>query len=94
MKLGVQVWPRPGHTVLDGDLPLLPKRGRSPRFSAHVCCSQMAAWINMPLGTEVGLGPGDFVIDGDPAPSRKKAQPPPNFWPMSIVATVAHVSYC
>jgi len=22
----------------------------------------------MPLGTEVGLGPGDIVLDGDPAP--------------------------
>ena len=22
----------------------------------------------MPFGTEVGLGPGDIVLDGDPAP--------------------------
>jgi len=29
----------------------------------HICCGQMAAWINMPLGMEVGLGPGDFVLD-------------------------------
>ena len=29
----------------------------------------------MPLGMEVGLGPGDFVLDGDPAP-RKRSQPP------------------
>jgi len=30
----------------------------------------MAAWIKMPLGMKVGLGlgPGDFVLDGDPAP--------------------------
>jgi len=28
----------------------------------------MAGWIKMPLGTEVGLGPGDVVLDGDPAP--------------------------
>ena len=26
----------------------------------------------MPLGVEVGLGPGDFVFDWDPAPPRKK----------------------
>jgi len=26
----------------------------------------------MPLGMEVGLSPGDFVLDGDPAPSPKK----------------------
>jgi len=27
----------------------------------------MAAWIKMSLGMELGLGPGDFVLDGDPA---------------------------
>jgi len=32
----------------------------------------------MPLGTEIGLGPGDIVIDGDP---RKGAQQPPTFRP-------------
>jgi len=25
----------------------------------------------MPFGTEVGLGPGDIVLDGDPAPPKK-----------------------
>jgi len=30
----------------------------------------------MPLGMEVGLGPGDFVLDGDPAPLPKKGTPP------------------
>ena len=32
----------------------------------------MAAWIKMPLGMELGLGPGDFVLDGDPAPLPPK----------------------
>jgi len=36
----------------------------------------MAAWIKMPLGMEVGLGPGDFVLDGDPAPAPSPLQ----FW--------------
>ena len=27
----------------------------------------MAAWIKMSLGMELGLGPGDFVLDGDPS---------------------------
>jgi len=27
---------------------------------------QTAEWIKMPLGTEVGLGPDDIVLDGDP----------------------------
>ena len=31
----------------------------------------------MPLGTEVGLGPGDTVLDGDPAPRPKKGAEPP-----------------
>ena len=37
----------------------------------------------MPLGIEIGLGPGDFVIQ---LPPEKMAHTPPNFWPMSIVA--------
>ena len=40
----------------------------------------------MPLGVEVGLGPCDFVLDGDPAPQKRRAKPPSCFWPMSIVA--------
>jgi len=41
----------------------------------------------MALGMEVGLGPDDFVFDGDPATRRKEGTPtPPKFWPMSIVA--------
>jgi len=28
---------------------------------------------------EVGLGPGDIVLDGDPAPSPKKGAQPPDF---------------
>jgi len=33
----------------------------------------------MPLGTEVGLSPGDFVFDGDPAPPQKGGGAPPQF---------------
>jgi len=40
----------------------------------------MAAWIKMPLSIELGLGPGDFVLDVDPAPLPKKAaEPQKNF---------------
>jgi len=28
----------------------------------------------MPVGTEVGLSPGDFVLDGDPAPYPKRGK--------------------
>ena len=47
-------------------------KGHSPQFSTHICCVQRAAWIKMPLGMEVGLGPGDFVLDGYPAPPPQK----------------------
>jgi len=33
----------------------------------------------MPLGTEVGLGPGDIVLDGDPAPPLAKMGHSPQF---------------
>jgi len=36
----------------------------------------------MPLGMEIGLGPGDFVFDGDPAPPRKKGTAPTQFCPL------------
>jgi len=32
-------------------------------FSAHFCCAQMAGCMKMPLGMEVGLSPGEFVLD-------------------------------
>ena len=68
--------PQPsGLCVRWGPSPLL-KKGRTPEFSAHVYCGQTAAWIKMPLGMEVGLGPGDFVLDEDPATSRKREHPP------------------
>ena len=73
-------------------------KGASPQFSAHVYCGQTAGWIKMPLGTEVDVSPGHIVLDGDPArpPPAKGAQQAAalSFWPMSIVATVAHLSYC
>jgi len=61
------------------------KRVDSPQFLAHVYCGQMARWIKMPLGAEVGLGPSDIVLDGDLAPPTKGARPqifgPCPFWP-------------
>ena len=39
----------------------------------------------MALGTEMGLGPGHIVLDGDPAPSPKKgAEPPSIFGPFLL----------
>ena len=62
----------------------LPKKeGTGSQFSAHVRCGQTAGWINMPLGMEVGLRPGDIVLDGDPAPPPQKGSTAaPQFQPM------------
>ena len=80
MKLGTQVGLGPGHIVLDRDPAPLPQRGAAPtKFSAHICCGQMSAWIKMPLGMEVGLSPSHFVLDGDPVfplQQRGGARPP------------------
>ena len=50
-----------------------------PHFLAHVYYGQTAAWIRIPLSTEVGLSPGDTVLDGDPpAPYGKGHSSPCN----------------
>jgi len=36
----------------------------------------------MPLGIEVGLGQGDFVLNGNPATPKRGTTP--NFWQMAI----------
>ena len=62
-----------------------PKGAQTRQFSAHICCGQMDAWIKMSLGMELGLGPGDFVLDGDPVAPPQKGADPQNFRPMFIV---------
>ena len=55
----------------------------------------MAARIKTPLGTEVGLDLRDIVLDGIPAPRKRGTEAPtPSFRPMTVVATVADLSYC
>jgi len=67
--------------MLDEDPTPAPKKGAEPpKFSPHTYCGQTAVWIKMVLGMEIGLSPGDFVLDGDPAPSPQKgAETPPQF---------------
>ena len=113
--LGMELGLGPGDVVLDGDIaniaPLPKKGAESPHFSAHVYCGQTAGWMKVVLGMDVGLSPGDFVLYGDPVippeqrggghivldgfPAlRERRTASPSFRPMSIVATVAHLSYC
>jgi len=61
---------------------------------ALVYCGQTVGWINMKLGMRVGLGPGHIVLNGNPARFPKGAEPPPNFQPISAVATWLDGSRC
>jgi len=75
MQLGLS----PGRIVLAGDPAPLPQGDRAPQFSTHVRCGHTAGWIKVPLGMEVGLGPGDFVLDGDQPPPPQKGCRVPQF---------------
>ena len=93
IPVGMEVGLGPGDCVRW--VPSSPReKGTAPtQFLAHVYCGQMSGWIKTPLGTEVHLGPGHIVLDEVRA-TAKGAQQPPSFRPMSIVATVVHLSYC
>ena len=80
--------PRPRRLCVRwGPSPIPLKGGRAPhllpppQFSAHFYCGQTAACTKMPLGLELGLGPGDFVLYGDPAPPPPKGHRSPIFDP-------------
>ena len=91
MALGMEVGLGPGDFLMDGD-PATPRKKRTP---THPIFGPCLLWPNgwTPLGTEVDLGPGHFVLDGFPD-IRERATAAPCFRPMSIVATVAHLSSC
>jgi len=38
----------------------------------------------VPLGTEVGLSPGDIILDGDPAPPTERNTATPLFGPCLV----------
>ena len=60
-----------------------------------VYCGKTVGWIKIKLVTEVGLGPGDIVLDGTQFPPPKGAQQPPLFLAHVYCGqTVADLSYC
>ena len=93
MPLGMGIGLGPGDLVLDGDpqkghspsanfwpMSIAAKRLAQPPIFDPCPCDQTARCIKMQLGMEVGLGPGDFVLDGDPAlPSPKRGRSTPKF---------------
>jgi len=96
MALGMEVSLGPGDFVFNGDPLSYPQnRGHTHHHSvlAHVYCGQTAGWMKTPVGTEVDLSPGHTVLDGVPA-LRETGTTALSFRPVSIVATVAHLSYC
>jgi len=58
-----------------------------------VYCGQTVGRIKMKLGTQVGLGPGHTVSEGDPAPPPPKGHSPQIFGP-SVVAKWLDGSRC
>jgi len=64
-------WP---HCVRWGPSSSSSKGAQPPNFWP---ISVAAAWIKMSLGMELGLGLGDFVLDGDPAPPSRRGEAPP-----------------
>ena len=46
----------------------------------------------MPLGKQVGVGPGHIVLDGDPMGTQPPTAAPSHFRPMSIVAKRSPIS--
>ena len=76
-------WSKP-HCTRWGRSSRPPKMGQTPLIFGP--CRQTAGCIKMPLGMEVGLSPGDFVLDGDAAFPPLKGHSPPIFvqcplWP-------------
>ena len=93
MKPGARVGLNPGHIVLDGDPPPLPKGTQPPIFGPYLLwpygwMDQDATWYGS------RPGPRPHCVRMGPRSPVKGAQQLPRFRPMSIVATVAHLSYC
>ena len=80
MPLGTEVGRSLRDIVLDGDPAPPPLRGHSPQFLANVRRGQTAGRTKMPLGVEVGLGPGDFCVRSG-TPEKRAHQPHPIFGP-------------
>jgi len=87
--------PRPKRHCVRWEPSSPPQKGdRFTQFSAHVYYGQTAGWMKMPLGMELGLGPGHIVLDWDPATLLRKGRTAPNFQTMSVVAKRLDGSRC
>jgi len=91
MPLGTEVNVESGDVVLDG-VAAPPKRGTAPSFRSMSIVPN--GWMDEDATWYASRPrPRPHCIRRNPS-SPKRAQQPPSFRPMSIVATVAHLSYC
>jgi len=80
------------HCVKCGPSPPSPK-GTQPNFRPMSVVAKRLDGLRIPLGMDVGLGPGDCVRWGPSSP-QKKGTAPHNSWPMSIVVKRLDGSRC
>jgi len=77
MPLGTGVGLGSGHTVLDWDPALrVPKKGTPPIFGRLRLLWRKVLVDHDATLTEIGLSPGNIVLDGDRAPLTRDTEPP------------------
>jgi len=78
MSLGMELGLDPGDFVLDGDPVAPPQKGGGPsKFSAHV---YRMGWMDEADTSHGGRPqPRRVCVRWGPSPSRKRAEPPPQF---------------
>jgi len=76
----------------------LPLKGAQPLVFGPCLLWPNAGWMKTPLGTDVNLGPGHMVSDGDSAPASERGTAAPPFgpcllWPPSPTSATAELLY-
>ena len=79
--------PQPRRLCFRGDLVPLPQKGAEPLPNFRPISIVANGWMHQDamLGMELGLDPGEFVLDFDPVAPPQEGGRPPNFRPMFIV---------
>jgi len=94
MALGTEVGLGQRDIVLDEDPARPPLKGHSPNFRAISVVAKRLDGLRCHLVWRTDASAQATLCSmGTQLPPEKRAHPP-NFWPMSIVATFAHLSYC
>jgi len=59
---------------MENQSPQKKEGAQQPLTFRPMYCGQTAGWTDMPVGTEVGIGRGHIVLDGDPAPNGARSE--------------------